>query len=111
VVETERALHEFEAELTPGSGFATRGEVVFYKPENSTALEAARNSDMGRRFLQAVRFPKASVEKTPGGSRIEIRGYPHQKEAGAGLRVIAVVETDGRGGLQGQELVWDTGTR
>ncbi len=107
IVETERALHGIDLDLTRGSAFNPDSSAVAYKPEPSPPLEAARNTEAARRFLQAARFPKATIEKTNTGFRVEIRDFPHQKHAHLGLRVIAVIETDPGGNVLSQELIWD----
>src|ERR1700730_4633897 len=73
IVETERAFHDLDLNLAPGSSFNPDSAVVSYKPESSAALDAARNTESVRRFLQAAKFPKAAVEKTNIGYRVEIR--------------------------------------
>ena len=107
VVETERALHDLELDLTPGSSFNPDAATLYYKPESSAPLEAARNTETVRRFLQSAKFPKASVEKTPGGFRIEIRDLPRQRGTSAVPRVIAIVETDPNAKVVAEELAWD----
>ncbi len=107
VVETERALHDLELDLTPGSSFNPDAATLYYKPETSAPLEAARNTETVRRFLQSAKFPKATVEKTPGGFRIEIRDLPRQRGTSAVPRVIAIVETDPNAKVVAEELGWD----
>lgn len=68
IVETERALHDVEVEVGPGANFDPESAATSFKPEPSPALDAARDTSVARRFLQAARFPKASVEKTPKAS-------------------------------------------
>jgi len=107
IVETERALHDIGLDLTRGSAFNPDSSAVAYKPESSPPLEAARNTEAARRFLQAAKFPRASVEKTNTGFRVEIRDFAQQRDAHSGLRVIAVIETDPSANVLSQELVWD----
>jgi membrane-bound metal-dependent hydrolase YbcI (DUF457 family) len=107
IVETERALHAIDLDLARGSAFNPDSSVVSYKPEPSPPLEAARNTEVARRFLQAARFPKASIEKTNNGFRVQIRDFPHQRDAHSELRVILVIEMDPSGSVLSQELIWD----
>jgi len=107
LVETERAFHELGLSLGPGSSFSPDAAVVSYKPESSPALEAARGTQSVRRFLQAAKFPKASVEKTQNGFRVEIRDLAEQRDARGGTRVMAIVETDGNAKVLDDELAWD----
>jgi membrane-bound metal-dependent hydrolase YbcI (DUF457 family) len=107
LVETERAFHELDLALGPGSSFSPDAAVISYKPESSAALEAARGTESVRRFLQAARFPKASVEKTQNGFRVEIRDLAEQRDARSAGRVVAIVETDGHAIVLDDELAWD----
>lgn len=107
IVETERALHDLEVNLGPGNFFDPDGGIVSYKPEPSPPLEAAEKTEAARRFLQAAKFPKASIEKTLTGYRVEIREFAHQREAHTGKQLIVVVETDANANVTSQELAWN----
>lgn len=107
VVETERALRDAEVNVGLGSRFDPEAGVVSYKPGMSPPLEAAQKTDVARRFLEAFRFPKASVEQTINGYRIEIRGFPYPRDDRSGLRVMTIVETDANALVTRQELTWD----
>lgn len=113
MVETERALHDLEVPLGPGSDFDPGSAITAYKPESSTALNAARNSAVARRFLQVARFPKATVEQTPMGFHVILRAFPYTRESGSGLstltdvgRVQALIDTDPSGKILSEELAW-----
>jgi membrane-bound metal-dependent hydrolase YbcI (DUF457 family) len=107
IVETERALHDLDLNLAPGSSFSPDAAVVSYKPEASAPLDAARSTESVRRFLQTTKFPKASVEKTNTGYRVRIRDLAEPRDARSGLRVMAIVETDPNGKVLNDELAWD----
>jgi len=107
IVETERAFHEFDFNLAGGAAFNPDAAVVYYKPESSAPLEAARTTESVRRFLGTARFPKASVEKTNTGYRVQIRDLAEQREGRARRGVIAIVETDSTGKVLNDELTWD----
>jgi membrane-bound metal-dependent hydrolase YbcI (DUF457 family) len=109
IVETESALHDVEIEVGPGASFDPDAAVTSYKPESSPALDAARDTAVARRVLQAARFPKATVEKTPAGFHITLRAFPYNRDASSSLRVHAVIETDPAGKILSQELAWDPG--
>src|SRR5260370_31073888 len=79
IIETESALHEVEIEVGPAAKFDPDSARTSYKPEPSPALHAARNTAVARRFLQAARFPKASVERTPEGFQITLRDFPYTR--------------------------------
>jgi inner membrane protein len=107
IVETESALHDVEVEVGPAASFDPDSAVTSYKPESSVALDAARDTPVARRFLQAARFPKATVEKSPQGFHIIIRAFPYTRDANSGSRVHAVIETDPSGKILSEELAWD----
>jgi len=107
IVETESALHEVEIEVGPAANFDPDSARTSYKPEPSPALDAARNTAVARQFLQAARFPKASVEKTPEGFQITLRDFPYTLEIRSGLRVQAVIDTDPEGKVLSQQLDWN----
>src|SRR6266849_183679 len=106
LVETERAFDDLDLNLAPGSSFKPDTAVVYYKPESSAPLDAARTTESVRRFLQAAKFPKATVEKTNTGYRVQIRDLARQQEARSGPRVIAIVDTDPNAKVLSDELDW-----
>jgi hypothetical protein len=107
LVETERAFYDLDLNVAPGSSFNPDSGVVSYKPQTSAALEAARSTESVRRFLASARFPKAAVEKTNSGYRVELRDLAQQPEARSGRHVIAIVETDANANVVTHELEWD----
>lgn len=106
LVETERGFHELDVSVGPGSSFSPDAATVSYKPESSGPLEAARRTESVRRLLQAAKFPKATVEKTTGGYRVELRDLSQGEEMHAARGVIAIVETDANGKVLSDELAW-----
>jgi membrane-bound metal-dependent hydrolase YbcI (DUF457 family) len=107
IVETERALLDLDLNVAPGSSFNPDAAVVSYKPESSAPLDAARSTESVRRFLQAAKFPKATVEKTNTGYRVQIRDLAEARDARSGARVMAIVETDPNAKVLSDELAWD----
>jgi hypothetical protein len=96
-----------EGEAGPAAKFDPDSARTSYKPEPSPALDAARNTAVARRFLEAARFPKASVEKTPEGFQITLRDFPYAREVRAGLRVQATIDTDPAGKVLSEQLTWN----
>ncbi|MGB2899643.1 MAG: metal-dependent hydrolase [Candidatus Acidiferrum sp.] len=107
IIETESALHEVEVEVGPAAKFDPDSARTSYKPEPSPALDVARNTGVARRFLQAARFPKASVEKTSDGFQITLRDFPYTRDGRSGLRVQATIDTDPVGKVISQQLTWN----
>jgi hypothetical protein len=110
LVETERAFYDLDVSLAPGSSFNPDAGVVSYKPQSSAPLEAARATESVRRFLAAAKFPKASVEQTNTGYRVQIRDLAEQREGHSGAHVVAIVETDANAKVLSDELAWDNRT-
>ena len=111
IVETERALHDVEVPVGPGADFDPSAAITTYKPEPSPALDAARNSAVARRFLQIARFPKATVEQTPGGFHVILRAFPYGRDPSSGLRVQALINTDPSGKVLSEEHAWVPSSR
>jgi membrane-bound metal-dependent hydrolase YbcI (DUF457 family) len=110
LVETERAFYDFDLSVTPGSSFNPDGGVVSYKPQSSAPLDAARATGSVSRFLEAAKFPKASVEKTNTGYRVQLRDLAEQRDAHSGPHVVVIVETDSNAMVLLDELVWGNRT-
>jgi membrane-bound metal-dependent hydrolase YbcI (DUF457 family) len=106
VVETERSLNEVTISLGPGSSFDPDSARVWYKPEPSAALDAALRTESARRFLAAVRFPKAAIEKTAQGYHVELHAFPYGSIS-ASSRVMAIVDTDSASKVLIDSLEWD----
>jgi membrane-bound metal-dependent hydrolase YbcI (DUF457 family) len=107
IIETESALHEVEVEVGPAAKFDSDSARTSYKPEPAPALDAARKTAVARWFLQAARFPKASVEKTPEGLQITLRDFPYTRDVRSGLRIQATIDTDPEGKVLSQQLTWN----
>jgi membrane-bound metal-dependent hydrolase YbcI (DUF457 family) len=107
IVETERAFHDLNVNVAPAPSFSPDAAVVYYKPESSAPLDAARSTKSVRRWLVVAKFPKATVEKTNTGYRVEIRDLAERGEAQSSRRVIAIVQTDANAKVVSDELAWD----
>jgi inner membrane protein len=107
IVETERALHTVDINVGPGANFDPESAINIYKPEPSVALDAARDSAVGRRFLQSARFPKASVERIPAGFRVTLQSFPYARDARSTPQVQALIDTSPSGQILSQHLTWD----
>jgi membrane-bound metal-dependent hydrolase YbcI (DUF457 family) len=109
IIETESALHDVEVNVGPAANFDAESAIATYKPESSSALDAAHSSTVARRFLQCARFPKASVEKTQEGFRVLLRD--HTPDSAFGWRIEALIDTDPSGKILSQKLIWDPFSR
>jgi inner membrane protein len=72
LVSTDNAIDQIELSLAPGAGFDPDRAVPHYKPEDSTALEAAENTQAAKIFLRYARFPLASLERGDEGYRFTL---------------------------------------
>jgi len=111
IVETERALHDVEVPVGPGSEFDPSSAVTSYKPGPSPVLNAARSSTVAQRFLAVARFPKAAVEQTSGGFHVILRAFPYSRDSSPSLRVQALIDTNPSGKILSEELAWVPSSR
>jgi hypothetical protein len=106
IVETDRTLHELIVTAAPQLTFDPESGMTLFKPEPSAALDQARASEVGQRFLQVARFPKASVETRVDGTTVELEDLrfaatgQHQRE------VVALIVLDNGGKVASEELLW-----
>ena len=106
IVDTDSALHELTVNTAPGSKFDPERGVTLFKPEPSSALEQARNSDAARKFLQVARFPKASIEKTAEGYNVQLRDLRYAASSDTRREIAVIVKTDPTGKILDGALVW-----
>jgi membrane-bound metal-dependent hydrolase YbcI (DUF457 family) len=106
IVETESALHEFNLNAIQGSAFDPQNTVVLFKPEPSPALDTARNSPAGKKFLATAQFPKATVQKTDEGYEVQLRDLRNTATSNTNHEVSAVIQADANGKLLDDSLVW-----
>jgi membrane-bound metal-dependent hydrolase YbcI (DUF457 family) len=106
VVETESALNEIDVETASASDFDPDASLRLFKPEPAPALEAARNTVAGRRFLAAAQIPKASMEKTEAGYVVVLRDLRYAAAGETQHETAALIELDLNNKVTSQELVW-----
>jgi inner membrane protein len=106
IVETESALHEITLDITQATALNTDAAVTIHKPEASAALDAARNDPIALAFLKVARFPKATVEKTETGYRVELQDLRYAAAGSSKREIAAFFELNSPGKIVHQELVW-----
>lgn len=106
LVETESALHEITVNATSGTPLNAYAGVTLHKPEVSPLLDTARSTPSAAIFLRVARFPKATVEKTETGFRIDLRDLRYAAAGGSEREILAIVELNPAGVIVNQELVW-----
>jgi inner membrane protein len=94
VVATDNALIELEVPLGPSGPFDPEHGVVHYKPDPTSALDAAQKTTTARRFLTYAKFPIASIEKREEGFHFELRDLRFPADATTHDNLIAVVDLD-----------------
>jgi membrane-bound metal-dependent hydrolase YbcI (DUF457 family) len=106
VVETARGMRELTVMVGPVESFDPESAYASFKPEPSAALETAEKTEAARRFLAMARFPKATVENTGTGSRVEIRDLRYAAVGDSGHEVIAVIILDVANRVVTNEIAW-----
>ncbi|MGB7284762.1 MAG: metal-dependent hydrolase [Candidatus Acidiferrum sp.] len=106
VVETESALDEIDITPTAARDFDPDSSVRIFKPEPSSALAAARNTVVAKRFLAAARIPKAGVEKIEAGYIVILRDLCYAASGDTEHEVAAYIELDRNNQVTTQELTW-----
>ena len=104
IVETDGAINEVEVPLAPGRPFDPDSARAHFKPESSPALEAARKSEIAQEFLSFARFPLASVHKTGGGFRVELRDLRFASPLPGRRAPTAVIEVNRQAQVVHEEL-------
>jgi inner membrane protein len=111
VVETETAMYQVEAPVSPGARFDPRTARSQFKPEESQALARAISSEAAREFLAYARFPLARVDPAGDGWEVRIRDVRMASAARNTREIVAVITVDARGEVTGSALEWGSATR
>jgi len=77
-----------------------------HKPEDSSLLEAAQQTAQVKKFLQASRFPKASVGTTDDGTEIVLRDARDSAEDEKRFAIAVRVLLNRTEHVTGQEILW-----
>jgi inner membrane protein len=111
IVETESALHLLEFSVAPGAFFNPEGAVAFHKPDPSAVLDAAQKAPAARQFLNAARFPKATVLKEITGYSVEVRDLRYAAMAQTAGAIQAEINLDLAGNVTFAQLEWQKDKR
>jgi inner membrane protein len=106
IVETESALHEITVDIIQSTPLDTDAAVTIHKPEASAALDAARDDPIALAFLRVARFPKATIEKTEAGYRVELQDLRFAAAGSSRREIAAILELNSAGKIVAHELVW-----
>ena len=105
VIVTESNLLRAEVPIFIGTydPFAAR---LFYKPEESRALDTARASSTANLFLSFARFPRAHVEHNDRGYHIEITDMRFEIGTPPGRSMMAAIDVDENAHVTHEELTF-----
>jgi inner membrane protein len=106
VVETATQICTVTVSASESARFDPESGLCVHKPEDSTALTAAEQTEATKKFLQTARFPKASVGATEDGTEVAIRDARNSAENETRFAVAARVLLDRNGQATSQELLW-----
>jgi inner membrane protein len=106
IVETESALHEIAVNVTSAASVNPDAGVTLHKPEASPLLDTARGVPSAAAFLRVARFPKATIEKTESGFRVELRDLRYAAAGESERELLAIVELNPAGVIVSHEVVW-----
>jgi hypothetical protein len=104
VVETQSALH-LMALRSAGEVRDASGVTTLHKPEPSAMLDAAQSSFAAVVFLQAARFPKATIHREADGFSVQIQDLKDQAME-SGRALVADITLDKSLGVAASELAW-----
>ncbi len=93
VVVTESALLRVDVPIL-GSAFDPFSAQVFYKPEESAALDAARATPSASLFLSFARFPSAHIAEEDAGFHIEITDLRFEVRSPPGRTITVLIDLD-----------------
>ncbi|MBZ5528980.1 MAG: metal-dependent hydrolase [Acidobacteriia bacterium] len=111
IVETRSALHLLALNAGPGAALDPEAALDIFKPEPTKILEAAQNTESARRFLAVARFPKATMEKTPDGYRVELHDLRYAAAGNSERAMSVFVLFNSEGTILEQGIVWETAAR
>jgi inner membrane protein len=106
VVETAKQICTVPVPASESARFDPESGLCVHKPEDSPPLAAAEQTEVTKEFLQATRFPKASVGATEDGTEVAIRDARNAAEDETRFAVAVRVLLDRKGKVTSQEMLW-----
>jgi membrane-bound metal-dependent hydrolase YbcI (DUF457 family) len=111
VVETTSQICTADVPASGGARFDPDSAVCVHKPEPSLALAAARQTDTSRQFLQAARFPKASVGSMDDGTEVVVRDVRDAAQQSRRFALAARILLNPNSQATSQGIVWASDVR
>jgi len=111
VIETSSAICQIEVPLGSQQRFDPEALTCLHKPEPSPELSAAVATPTARKLLNAIRFPRAAVQKNTGARNtdeyeVTIRSLSDPAAGLADRSVAARLVLDSKLQILDEELVW-----
>jgi inner membrane protein len=106
VVETATQICTVDVSAAESARFDPESAACVHKPEDSPSLAAAEQTEATKKFLQAARFPKASVGATEDGTEVVVRDVRNSAEGDTRFAVAVRVLLDRKGSVTHQEILW-----
>lgn len=106
VVETTTQICRVDVPAAASARFDPESGLCVHKPEDSAPLQAAQQAAAAKKFLEAARFPKASVGTTEDGTEVAIWDARDSAEDGKRFTVAVRVLLDRNGRITSQEILW-----
>jgi inner membrane protein len=100
---TDAALFRVEVPVVFGN-FDPFSAKLFYKPEPSPALDAARATQTALLFLNFARIPRARIEKNEHGFQVEITDMRFEIGSPPGRSMAAIIDLDSQARVVHEEL-------
>jgi len=111
VVETAMQICTVNVPAAESARFDPESAVCVHKPEASSVLAAAQQTAAAKKYLQAARFPKASVGATEDGTEVVVRDFRDVAVEDTRYGLAARVLLDRGGKVSSDEVVWARGVR
>lgn len=105
-VETTAQMCTADVPATGTPRFDSERAACARKPEESPLLAAAQETRVAKKFLQAARFPKASVGTIEGGSEVVLRDLRDSAQNEIRYALAARILLNPHGQLTSQEILW-----
>jgi len=106
IIETTSQICTPEVPVTNAAHFDPETAVCVHKPDPSSALTAAEQTEAALNFLSATRFPKASIGVTDDGTEVVIRDMCAVVAGPSRFDLAARVLLDPNGRVTSQGIVW-----
>jgi inner membrane protein len=106
VVETATQICAVDAPASESNRFDPESGLCVHKPEDSPELITAQQTDTMKQFLQAARFPKASVGTTEDGTEVVARDVSNSEGDETRLAVAVRILLDRKGQVTSQKMLW-----